>query len=516
MRFRLAVLAAASLTACSTPTAPTVPTASPAPAVAEAPAPPASPAPIATAPAPPSEAIAGFIVEPSPVRGGDTTRGTITLAAPAPAGGTVVTFTSSDRDVRPPASITVPAGQAQAMFLVPTSEPHADTLVSIVAMAAGETRTLELMLLLNPPGAHTDNYTMSPGETLVVPAPGILDNDVRRPGHDLAAQLRLGPISGSLTLDDDGGFTYRPNEGFTGTDRFTYYAIDGATRSNEAHAWITVGSPAPVAVAPAPTGSQTFDFTGAAQSFVVPAGVTLVTIDAFGAQGGTGDDDGVANNNVGGNGGQVTATIAVTPGETLTVVVGGQGGNGADGTAGSGGFNGGGAGGSSFDGGGGGGGTSDVRQGGMGLANRVVVAGGGGGSGGRLVLAQFGGAGGAGGNTVGMDGGDGSAGAGGIFNGGSGGTQVAGGAGGSGNGSGPDGAAGASGTGGAGAPGNSSGGGGGGGYFGGGGGEGGGIAFIEGAAGGGGGGSSFAAATATNVTHQQGVRAGNGRLVITW
>jgi hypothetical protein len=62
------------------------------------------------------------------------------------------------------------------------------------------------------------------------------------------------------------------------------------------------------------------------------------------------------------------------------------------------------------------------------------------------------------------------------------------------------------------------GGGGGGGYYGGGGGAPAGntLSFISGAAGGGGGGSSFAHATATNVSHQQGVRSGNGIVIIRW
>jgi hypothetical protein len=67
------------------------------------------------------------------------------------------------------------------------------------------------------------------------------------------------------------------------------------------------------------------------------------------------------------------------------------------------------------------------------------------------------------------------------------------------------------GVGGAGAPGGiGAGGGGGGGFFGGGGGG------AGAAGGGGGGGSSFTASGATAVSHQQGVRAGNGEVTIGW
>jgi hypothetical protein len=113
-------------------------------------------------------------------------------------------------------------------------------------------------------------------------------------------------------------------------------------------------------------GSQTFNYTGNTQSFVVPAGVTSIDMECWGAQGGA---NWVNNTNFGG---YSKGTISVTPGETLTIFVGNQP------TTLAGGFNGGGNG----DGAGrAGGGASDVRQGGTGLNDRVIVAGGGGGAG---------------------------------------------------------------------------------------------------------------------------------------
>ena len=133
-------------------------------------------------------------------------------------------------------------------------------------------------------------------------------------------------------------------------------------------------------------GSQSFSHTGAEQQFVVPAGVTSITINATGAGGGDGGHP-VNGGNVG-SGGSATGTLAVTPGETLYIYVGEKGGDainngGGSGTGGAGGFNGGGMGGNSTwdpGAGGGGGGASDVRQGGSDLMSRVIVAAGGGGS----------------------------------------------------------------------------------------------------------------------------------------
>ena len=86
-----------------------------------------------------------------------------------------------------------------------------------------------------------------------------------------------------------------------------------------------------VAVAPsaAPkesSGSKSYDDDG---TFVVPAGVTSITVEAWGASGGDGGEctinDCVAVGGDGGEGAYVTVTLAVTPGETLHVVVGEEG-----------------------------------------------------------------------------------------------------------------------------------------------------------------------------------------------
>ena len=138
---------------------------------------------------------------------------------------------------------------------------------------------------------------------------------------------------------------------------------------------------------PAAAGAdtQTFNYTGAAQNFTVPAGVTELTVDAYGGAGGNSATGTTPDGGLGGLGGRATATIPVIPGEALEVNVGG---GGADGTPGSsaGGFNGGGdvSGCLGADNAGTGGGASDLRRdtdgaGGCELDERLVVAGGGGG-----------------------------------------------------------------------------------------------------------------------------------------
>ena len=143
-------------------------------------------------------------------------------------------------------------------------------------------------------------------------------------------------------------------------------------------AMAAVVAPAPQVQAQVPPPPFTFEYTARAQTWTVPPGVTQAMFDVYGASGG----DLNFNIGPGGAGGRATATLLVTPGDTITIVVGGAGGN-VDACQDSppvGGFNGGGDGGNSVCDGAAGGGASDVRIGGTELADRVLVAGGGGGA----------------------------------------------------------------------------------------------------------------------------------------
>jgi hypothetical protein len=247
-----------------------------------------------------------------------------------------------------------------------------------------------------------------------------------------------------------------------------------------------------------------FEFLGFVQKYTVPNGVTSLAVDVSGAEGGglgtLGSPRTNGTDHIGGRGGRVTGTLPVSRGQVLYVYVGGAGTVNNNGVAG--GWNGGGNGNYS----GSGGGASDIRSTAGDPNTRLVTAGGGGGQ-----TPGVGGFGandrtGAGGGTTGGAG----SGLGGI-GGGGGGTPTGGGAGGTGGTA--NGAAGGFSTGGnGGQTGWSNGGGGGGGWYGGGGGAG---TGGNGDGGAGGGGSSQTDASVTGVVHEQGVRAGDGRILIT-
>ena len=198
---------------------------------------------------------------------------------------------------------------------------------------------------------------------------------------------------------------------------------------------------APNVATAAPTSPFTSGYTSSQQSFVVPAGVTTITISIRGGRGGAGGSDSFGGGNPG-NANLISGSVTVTPGETILYGVGGGGGNGKGclsnapgGSEGLGNFGGsignysGGAGANSgrigCSGSGGGGGAATVIVGSFG---RIVAAGSGGGSGGdncvagnpgRNFIAVGGGGttGGAGSTESGRDGGGGGGGGGGAVGG---------------------------------------------------------------------------------------------------
>lgn len=120
---------------------------------------------------------------------------------------------------------------------------------------------------------------------------------------------------------------------------------------------------------------QIFNYTGGVQTFTVPPCINSVTLEVWGAQGGIDISSGGWDNNLGG---YASAVFTVSPGQVMSIYVGGKP------TSTVGGFNGGGMGYPSTMFGGmgrGGGGGTDIRMGGTGLNNRIIVAGGGGGGG---------------------------------------------------------------------------------------------------------------------------------------
>ena len=99
------------------------------------------------------------------------------------------------------------------------------------------------------PDAVNDSYTVNQGETLTVADVPVLDNDkneiVNNPDKNVSIKAKkvTDPQNGTITFNEDGTFTYTPNNGFSGEDTFRYktvLTVDGRTYEKEATVTITV------------------------------------------------------------------------------------------------------------------------------------------------------------------------------------------------------------------------------------------------------------------------------------
>src|SRR6478609_7457144 len=100
------------------------------------------------------------------------------------------------------------------------------TLLSTPAAALAHPPLLLGLNLLPPIGAP-DSYT-TPYETrLDIDKPGVLANDTDLDSSTLYAELVSGTSHGTLELREEGRIRYQPDNGFSGTDKFTYRPYDG-------------------------------------------------------------------------------------------------------------------------------------------------------------------------------------------------------------------------------------------------------------------------------------------------
>jgi hypothetical protein len=118
---------------------------------------------------------------------------------------------------------------------LPSQDPSTNAFTTVVTDGSAAATNSFLVIvsdLEGPPVAQNDSYSMKSGDTLTVPAPGVLINDNDPDGEPLSVVLISGPANGLFNLNTDGGFSYTPTNGFSGTDAFTYQATDGIINSD--------------------------------------------------------------------------------------------------------------------------------------------------------------------------------------------------------------------------------------------------------------------------------------------
>jgi hypothetical protein len=101
-----------------------------------------------------------------------------------------------------------------------------------------------------PPSAQDDIFQAVHGGTVSIPTPGVLQNDSDPDNDPLRPEVVNPPSHGSVTMNDDGSFTYTHDGTNTTTDAFTYHDFDPYFTSNLATVAINIGpDAAPVAAA---------------------------------------------------------------------------------------------------------------------------------------------------------------------------------------------------------------------------------------------------------------------------
>lgn len=149
---------------------------------------------------------------------------------------------------------------ALAQYIEITSKKNANGFAKVTYYADdGEFQVgVDVYVKVKPiedlPFAGADSYEAEQGKKLSVNAKdGVLKNDenIDDPNMDLTAEVADKPKHGTLNLKEDGSFTYKSDEDFSGDDSFTYICInEDGVKSKAAKVTIKVaaGNKAPVVV----------------------------------------------------------------------------------------------------------------------------------------------------------------------------------------------------------------------------------------------------------------------------
>ncbi|MEM7053134.1 MAG: Ig-like domain-containing protein [Pseudomonadota bacterium] len=103
--------------------------------------------------------------------------------------------------------------------------------------------TLNINPVNDPPTARSDSFIADENVELIIPAPGVLDNDSDPENEEIVAELISEPESGTVQLNEDGSFSYVPEVNFRGLDTFEYRALDGSGAESLATVEINVTQP---------------------------------------------------------------------------------------------------------------------------------------------------------------------------------------------------------------------------------------------------------------------------------
>lgn len=161
------------------------------------------------------------VLAAAPNRAPTITSTPVTTATAGQAYGYPVTATDPDSDPltfflqSAPAGMSIDSASGAIQWTPQANQAGAHEVAVLVNDGRGGTATQSFTVQVSaagnlPPVANPDGYETRLGETLTVPAPGVLGNDVAPNGGALTAAKLTDPTKGALTaFNADGGFTYQ-------------------------------------------------------------------------------------------------------------------------------------------------------------------------------------------------------------------------------------------------------------------------------------------------------------------
>lgn len=91
------------------------------------------------------------------------------------------------------------------------------------------TGTVNITITAPTPTVQAQSYTVRPGTTLVIGAPGVLTGASSPNGDALTVTEESYATQGSVALSNSGAFNYQAPSGYVGTDSFSFKACDSVT-----------------------------------------------------------------------------------------------------------------------------------------------------------------------------------------------------------------------------------------------------------------------------------------------
>ena len=244
-------------------------------------------------------ALSSVALNPTSVVGGNTSQGTVSLTAAAPAGGAVVSLSSNNPAATAPGSVTVAAGSSTATFTVNTSAVSSSTPVTISGVYSGVTRTASLTVTpipamlssvaLNPTsvvGGNTSQGTVT--LTAAAPTGGAVvslssnNSAATAPGSVTVAAgsstvtftVNTSPVSSSTPVTVSGVYS-----GVTRTGSLTVNPVPAALSSVALNPTSVIGGNSSqgtvTLTAPAPTGGAVVSLSSNNAAATVLSSVTI-------------------------------------------------------------------------------------------------------------------------------------------------------------------------------------------------------------------------------------------------